>query len=192
MYRRGLDMGNEFKVKGANLILGPVCGPLGRSPYGGRNWEGFSNDPYLAGIAVEQTVLGIQDAGVQATTKHYIGNEQETRRLPQKVNGSTVEAVSSNIDDRTMHELYLWPFANAVHGGTASIMCSYQRLNGSYGCQNSKALNGLLKEELGFQGFVMSDWGATQSGVGAIESGLDMDMPVSFTTCLDPMFLLTL
>jgi beta-glucosidase len=88
-----------------------------------------------------------------------------------------------------MHELYLWPFANAVHAGTASIMCSYNRLNGSYGCQNSKTLNGLLKEELGFQGYVMSDWSATHSGVPAIEAGLDMNMSGGFSfTSPSPSF----
>jgi beta-glucosidase len=178
MYQRGLFMGQEFKGKGAHVALGPVAGPLGRSPYGGRNWEGFSPDPYLSGVALEETVTGMQTAGIQACTKHYIGYEQETQRNPSiATNGETIEAVSSNIDDRTMHEMYLWPFANAVHAGTASIMCSYNRLNGSYGCQNSKTLNGLLKEELGFQGYVMSDWSATHSGVPAIEAGLDMDMP---------------
>ncbi|OCL12415.1 glycoside hydrolase family 3 protein [Glonium stellatum] len=178
MYQRGLFMGQEFKGKGAHVALGPVAGPLGRSPYGGRNWEGFSPDPYLSGVALEETITGMQTAGIQACTKHYIGNEQETQRNPSTAtNGETIEAVSSNIDDRTMHEMYLWPFANAVHAGTASIMCSYNRLNGSYGCQNSKSLNGLLKEELGFQGYVMSDWSATHSGVPAIEAGLDMNMP---------------
>lgn len=81
----------------------------------------------------------------------------------------TIEAVSSNIDDRTMHELYLWPFANAVRSGAASMMCSYQRINGSYGCQNSKTQNDLLKDELGFQGYVsirthLSREGLTMSG----------------------------
>ncbi|KAF2501967.1 beta-glucosidase 1 [Lophium mytilinum] len=185
MYQRGLFMGEEFRGKGAHVILGPVAGPLGRSPYGGRNWEGFSPDPYLTGVGMEQTVTGMQAAGVQACSKHYIGNEQETQRNPSvSVENKTIEAVSSNVDDQTMHELYLWPFANAVHAGTASIMCSYNRINGSYGCQNSKTLNGLLKEELGFQGYVMSDWSATHSGVPAIAAGLDMNMPggIAFTS----------
>ena len=73
---------------------------------------------------------------------------------------------------QTMHETYLWPFANAIRAGTASIMCSYQRLNGSYSCQNSKTLNGLLKNELGFQGYVVSDWLAVHAGVASIEAGL--------------------
>ncbi|KIW09309.1 uncharacterized protein PV09_00224 [Verruconis gallopava] len=174
---RGQDMGEEFRGKGSHIALGPVCGPLGRSPFSGRNWEGFSPDPYLTGVAVEETILGIQSAGVQATVKHFIGNEQETQRNPSIVDGVMIDAVSSNIDDKTMHELYLWPFANAVHSGVSSVMCSYNRLNESYSCQNSKVLNGLLKDELDFQGYVMSDWSATHTGLAAIEAGLDMNIP---------------
>ncbi|KAH7037268.1 beta-glucosidase [Microdochium trichocladiopsis] len=182
LYERGYAMGREFRAKGAHVALSPVAGPLGRSAYSGRNWEGFAADPYLTGVAMEETIMGHQDAGVQATPKHFIGNEQETMRNPlYDVNGTvgavTFEAISSNIDDRTMHELYLWPFANAVKAGAASFMCSYQRLNGSYACENSKAQNGLLKGELGFQGYIMSDWGGTHSGVASIEGGLDMNMP---------------
>ncbi|KAK9326806.1 glycosyl hydrolase family 3 N terminal domain-containing protein [Lipomyces starkeyi] len=178
IYSRGLYLGAEFKAKGAHVALGPVAGPLGRSGYGGRGWEGFSPDPYLTGIAMEQTISAMQRSGVQATAKHFIGNEQETQRNPTiSQNNDTIEAVSSNIDDRTMHELYMWPFANAVRAGVASVMCSYNRLNSSYSCQNSKALNGLLKEELGFQGYVMSDWGAVHAGVASVKAGLDMNMP---------------
>jgi beta-glucosidase len=128
---------------------------------------------------MEETINGMQEAGVQATAKHFIANEQETQRNPSYDSDGKIlqEALSSNLDDRTMHELYLWPFANAVRAKVASVMCSYQRVNGSYGCQSSKVLNGLLKTELGFQGYVMSDWGATHSGVPAIEAGLDMNMP---------------
>ncbi|THC97329.1 hypothetical protein EYZ11_003163 [Aspergillus tanneri] len=108
---------------------------------------------------------------------HYILNEQETYRNPQKLNGLDIAAISSNIDDKTMHELYLWPFQDAVRAGTASIMCSYQRINNSYGCQNSKTLNGLLKTELGFQGYVISDWGAQHAGIATANAGLDMAMP---------------
>ncbi|KZM24871.1 Beta-glucosidase [Ascochyta rabiei] len=182
MHERGFAMGQEFKAKGAHIALSPVAGPLGRSAYAGRNWEGFAADPYLSGIAMEETIIGHQDAGVQATAKHWIGNEQETARYPVFTkNGTTTDtdtaAVSSNIDDRTIHEIYMWPFANAVKAKAASFMCSYQRINGSYSCQNSKSLNGLLKTELGFQGYVMSDWGAVHSGMASIEAGLDMNMP---------------
>ena len=157
----------------------PVAGPLGRSAYAGRNWEGFSPDPYLTGVAMEQTISGLQSNGLQACAKHWVAYEQETQRNPTYAeNGSVIqESVSSNLDDRTMHELYMWPFANAVRAGVASVMCSYNRINGSYACENSKSLNGLLKEELGFQGYIMSDWGGTHSGMASIESGLDMDMP---------------
>jgi len=159
MYLRGLYMGAEFKGKGSHIALGPVVGPLGRTAYGGRNWEGFSPDPYLTGVAVGETITGMQQGGVQACLKHYIGNEQETQRNPSlSPDNVTIESFSANIDDRTMHELYLWPFANGVKAGVSSIMCSYNRLNGSYACQNSKSQNGLLKEELGFQGYIMSDW----------------------------------
>ncbi|RAR15467.1 glycoside hydrolase family 3 protein [Stemphylium lycopersici] len=178
--QRALFMGKEFRAKGAHVLLGPVAGPLGRSPFGGRNWEGFSPDAYLSGELVAVTVEGIQSAGVQAATKHFIANEQEIQRNPTlSVNGTTIEAISSNVDDKTMHETYLWPFANAVRAGTAAVMCSYQRINGSYGCQNSKAQNGLLKEELAFQGLVMSDWYATHAGVPSANAGLDMNMPGS-------------
>ncbi|KAJ4048995.1 hypothetical protein NW756_006208 [Fusarium oxysporum] len=122
---------------------------------------------------------GAHDAGVQAVAKHWLANEQETARNPIYRPDGTVqfEALSSNLDDRTTHELYMWPFANAVHANAAAVMCSYQRINGSYACQNSKILNGLMKKELGFQGYIMSDWYAVHSGVASVEAGLDMDMP---------------
>ena len=85
LYERGLLMGKEFRAKGAHVALSPVAGPLGRSAYSGRNWEGFSPDPYLTGISMYQTITGHQDAGVQATAKHFIGNEQETQRNPSKL-----------------------------------------------------------------------------------------------------------
>ncbi len=171
-YLRGYDMGSEQRDKGVDVQLGPVVGPIGRAPEGGRNWEGFSPDPYLSGIAVAETIKGMQNAGIMACTKHYILNEQEHYRQP-----SDIPASSSNLDDRTMHELYLWPFADAVKAGTASVMCSYQQINNSYGCQNSYTLNRLLKNELGFQGFVMSDWSAQHSGVSSALAGLDQTMP---------------
>lgn len=159
----------------------PVAGPLGRSAYAGRNWEGFSPDPYLTGVAMEETIEGVQANGVQACAKHWVAYEQETQRNPnfRDTLGLDIiqESVSSNLDDRTMHELYMWPFANAVRAGVASVMCSYNRVNGTYACENSKMTNGLLKEELGFQGYVMSDWGGTHSGMSSIEGGLDMNMP---------------
>ncbi|KAJ8129033.1 hypothetical protein O1611_g4598 [Lasiodiplodia mahajangana] len=173
---RAESMGLEFRVKGANIALGPVVGPLGRVVRGGRNWEGFSVDPYLCGALAAQTVEGIQSQGVITSTKHFIGNEQESYRNPTQGN---VESVSANIDDKTMHELYLWPFQDAVHAGTGNVMCSYNRVNNSYGCANSKTQNGLLKTELGFQGAVTSDWGALHAGVATSLAGMDMVMPNS-------------
>ncbi|RFU35240.1 hypothetical protein B7463_g1164, partial [Scytalidium lignicola] len=176
-YNRGLHMGGEFRTKGVNVALGPVVGPLGRVATGGRNWEGFSNDPYLCGAFAAETVHGIQQTGVITSTKHFIGNEQETNRNPSNSGDLSIESVSSNIDDRTMHELYLWPFQDAVHAGSGNIMCSYNRVNNSHGCGNSKTLNGLLKTELGFNGFVVSDWGAQHAGVATALAGLDVAMP---------------
>lgn len=98
---RGVHMGSEFRGKGSHVALGPVVGPLGRSPFGGRNWEGFSPDSYLSGALVENTIKGMQSTGVQACVKHFILNEQETQRNPSvSENGVTVEAVSSNVDDK--------------------------------------------------------------------------------------------
>ncbi|KAJ6440504.1 glycosyl hydrolase [Purpureocillium lavendulum] len=174
-FLRGSAMGGEFRRKGVNVLLGPVVGPAWRVVRGGRNWEGFSVDPYLSGSLVYQSILSIQEQGVQTSVKHYIANEQETYRTPS--GGGDKEAVSSNVDDKTMHEVYLWPFQDAVKAGTGNVMCSYQRINNSYGCANSKTLNGLLKTELGFQGFVVSDWGAQHTGVAAALAGMDMAMP---------------
>ncbi|KAK7521118.1 beta-glucosidase [Phyllosticta citriasiana] len=179
-YDRGYGMGEETRDKGIDVLLGPVVGPLGRSPAGGRNWEGFSPDPYLSGVAVAESVKGVQDAGVIACTKHYILNEQEHFRQGPESRGfgfNITDSLSSNVDDKTLHELYLWPFADAVRAGTGSIMCSYNQINNTYGCENSALLNGILKGELGFQGFVVSDWGAQHSGVFSAFAGLDMTMP---------------
>ncbi|KAK4198801.1 family 3 putative glycoside hydrolase [Triangularia verruculosa] len=164
---RGEAMGEEFRGKGIDVQLGPVAGALGRTPQGGRNWEGFSPDPYLTGVAIAETIKGIQSRGVIACAKHYILNEQEHFR------GS----IDVRIDDRTMHELYLWPFADAVRAGVGSVMCSYNKVNGTYACENEWAVNYLLKNELGFRGFVMSDWGAQHTTLGSALSGLDMSMP---------------
>ncbi|KAM0333268.1 hypothetical protein ACHAQA_001929 [Verticillium albo-atrum] len=171
---RARAMGGEFRTKGINVLLGPSVGPVGRVVRGGRNWESFSVDPYLAGALTGETIRGVQGAGVITSTKHFIANEQETHRMQKMPR----EAVSSNVDDKTMHELYLWPFYDAVKAGTGNVMCSYQRINNSYGCQNSKAMNGLLKDELGFQGWVVSDWDAQHAGVSAALAGMDVAMPV--------------
>ncbi|KAL3446288.1 putative beta-glucosidase G [Aspergillus insuetus] len=175
IYQRADLMGSEFHSKGINIAMSPVVGPMGRNPLGGRNWEGFGIDPYLAGVAMELSVRGLQKHGVQSVGKHFVGNEQETQRFPSQNGNITIEALSSNIDDRTLHELYVWPFAQAIQAGISWVI--YNRLNQTYACENSKALNGILKGELGFQGPVISDWLATHSGVGSANSGLDLTMP---------------
>jgi beta-glucosidase len=105
--------------------------------------------------------------------QHFLFNEQEYRRLPSALG----ESISSNVDDLTLHELYAWPFMNALKAGSGAVMCSYQRANNSYSCQNSKLLNGILKTELGFEGFVVSDWGGQQTGIASANAGLDIVMP---------------
>ena len=127
MYQRGKAHGQEARLKGVNVLLGPAMGPLGRMPAGGRNWEGFGSDPVLQGIAAAQTIKGIQDAGVIATAKHYLLNEQEHFR--QAWEWALPNAISSNIDDRTLHEIYAWPFAESVKAGVGSVMCSYNQVS---------------------------------------------------------------
>jgi beta-glucosidase len=175
MYKRGSAHGLEARLKGVNVLLGPCVGPLGRMPAGGRNWEGFGSDPYLQGVAAAETIKGIQDQHVIATIKHFIGNEQEHFRQARE--SGLVNALSSNIDDRTLHEIYGWPFQDSVKAGVGSLMCSYQMLNNSYACSNSKLLNGILKDEYGFQGFVQSDWLAQRAGMASALAGLDVTMP---------------
>ncbi|WWD17832.1 hypothetical protein CI109_102275 [Kwoniella shandongensis] len=166
MYARGYAMGKEFRGKGVNVALGPMTN-MARVAAGGRNFEGFGADPYLSGWATELTIRGMQDAGVQACVKHYVGNEQERNRSTS----------SSDIDDRTMREIYTHPFLRAVQADVASVMCSYNLVNGSWACQNAEILNGILKTDFGFRGYVMSDWSAQHSGVVSANNGLDMTMP---------------
>lgn len=175
MRRRGFALGQEARLKGVNIILGPSMGPIGMMPAGGRNWEAFGSDPVLQGVAAAETIRGIQQNGVMATAKHFIGNEQEHFR--QSFEWGIPTALSSNIDDRALHEVFAWPFAESIRADVASIMCSYQMVNNSYACENSKLINGVLKDELGFQGFVQSDWLAQRSGVHSAIGGLDMSMP---------------
>jgi beta-glucosidase len=182
-YKRGVAIGKEFQGKGVHFALGPMMN-IDRNARHGRNWEGFGSDPYLSGENAFAYVQGLQDQGVVATAKHYICNEQETHR-----NGETIgikspseisnldASYSAYLDDKTMHEIYLWPFASSVAAGLGSIMCSYNQVNGTQACQNNKTLNGLLKGELEFPGNVMSDWYATHSSVPSVLGGLDIDMP---------------
>ncbi|KAJ2902523.1 glycoside hydrolase 3 [Zalerion maritima] len=167
--QRGQYMAEEARGVGVHVLLGPVAGALGKTPQGGRNWEGFGVDPYLAGICMKETIEAMQTVGIQATAKHYLLNEQELNR----------ETMSSNPDDRTLHELYLWPFIDAVHADVASVMCSYNKIDGAWACESEELMTTILKEELGFKGYVMSDWNAQHTGQNSANAGLDMTMPGS-------------
>ncbi|KAF9480035.1 beta-glucosidase [Pholiota conissans] len=169
MRQRGVAMGAEFRGKGVHVALGPMMN-LARAPAAGRNWEGFGGDPYLSGEGAYETIMGVQSNGVQATAKHYINNEQEHFR----------DTSSSNVDDRSQHELYALPFLRSVQANVASVMCSYNQINSSFACENDKTLNGILKGEFGFPGYVMSDWAATHSTL-SVNKGLDMTMPGDVT-----------
>ncbi|EJD46362.1 beta-glucosidase [Auricularia subglabra TFB-10046 SS5] len=165
MRARGVAMGAEFRGKGVHVQLGPMMN-LARVPAAGRNWEGSGPDPFLTGEASYETIIGIQSQGVQACAKHFINNEQEWARTTS----------SSIVDDRTERELYGHPFLRSVQAGVASVMCSYNQINGTYACEHPELLQGLLKREYGFRGYVMSDWQATMSTQSA-RDGLDMTMP---------------
>lgn len=169
MRARGLAMGQEHRMKGVNVALGPMMN-MGRIAQGGRNWEGFGADPFLSGEAAYETILGLQAGGVQATAKHYINNEQEWKRTQE----------SSNVDDRTQHEIYAHPFMRSVMAGVSSVMCSYNLVNDTYACNNNKTLNDIMKREFGFQGFIQSDWSATMDTLGVV-AGLDLTMPGDIT-----------
>ncbi|KAF8856844.1 glycoside hydrolase [Acephala macrosclerotiorum] len=160
MYAYGKALGEEYYGKGVNIALRPVGGPLGRLARAGRNWEGPGPDPYVTGVQMEELVKAFP---VQRTRICRLLNEL----------GESI----SNVDDLTLHELYAWPFMNALRAGKGAVMCSYQRTNNSYACENSKLLNGILKTEFGFEGFVVSDWQAQQSGISTANAGLDIVMP---------------
>ncbi|KAI6831235.1 putative glycosyl hydrolase [Hortaea werneckii] len=178
-YERGLYMGGEFRNKGVDTALSVCVGPVGRVATGGRNWEAFGADPYLQGQLGSQMVSGMQ-LSVTADVKHFLGNEQELFRNPvTNKNNVTIPAFDSIITDHDIHELYMWPFQDAVHAGAGSVMGAYQQVNGEYSCESSDLLNDLLKDELNFPGFVVSDWGAQYTGWPSAASGLDVAMPNS-------------
>jgi beta-glucosidase len=124
MYARGVALGEEARGKGVNVQMGPVVGPIGRKPKSGRIWEGFGADPSLQGIGATYTIQGMQSVGVIATLKHFILNEQEMYRMTDPVQ----VGYSSDIDDRTLHEIYLWPFAEGVRAGVGSVMAAYNHV----------------------------------------------------------------
>ena len=163
----GQALAKEAVAKGVNVMLGPGAN-IARTPLNGRNFEYVGEDPYLAGEAAAAVTQGIQTEPVVATVKHFALNDQETLR----------NLVSSDASERTMQEIHLPAFEAAVkQGGAGSVMCAYNRVNGTYACENPYLQQTVLKKQWGFGGWVMSDWGATHSTVQTANGGMDMEMP---------------
>ncbi|NML21239.1 hypothetical protein HHL16_10170 [Pseudoflavitalea sp. G-6-1-2] len=167
VYQLGKQLGRDSKARGVHVLLAPGVNIL-RAPMGGRNFEYFSEDPYLNSRVAVAYVKGLQDEKVVATVKHYAANNQEWDR----------HNTSSDIDERTLHEIYLPVYKATVQEAKAgSIMTSYNPVNGVHASQNDVLNNKILKQKWGFDGFVMSDWSSTYDGVAAANGGLDLEMP---------------
>ena len=167
VYQLGQALGRETKAQGRNVLLGP-CVNIHRDPHAGRNFESFGEDPFLSGQMAMAYVKGVQSEKVVATTKHFVANNQEFER-------NSIDAI---VDERVLREIYLPAFRAAVEaGGTWAIMSAYNRINGHYASSHTDLLTDILKDEWGFQGFVMSDWGAVHSVVPTMYAGLDIEMP---------------
>ncbi len=165
--RYGKVVGGEQAGKGNNVALTPTINIL-RVPQWGRSFETLSEDPFLTGRMAVAHIKGIQSEGVIATAKHFVANNQETERT----------SVDAKISERALREVYLPAFRAAVEDAqVGAVMCAYNRINGPYACEQPWTLTTVLKDEWGFQGFVMSDWFATHSTVAAANAGLDMEMP---------------
>lgn len=165
----GEALGNECQAEGVSTILGPAVN-IKRSPLCGRNFEYLSEDPVLATEMAGSLIKGIQSKNVGTSIKHFLANNQETRRMSS----------SSEVDERTLREIYLAAFEGAVVKQKPwTVMCSYNKINGVYAAQNKKYLTDILRDEWGFDGYVMSDWGAVNDRVPDLEAGLDLEMPSS-------------
>jgi len=163
----GQALGEEALALNVGVVLGPGAN-MKRSPLCGRNFEYFSEDPYLAGELTVSLIEGIQSQGVGTSLKHFAANNQECERF----------SVNAVVDERTLREIYLPAFEKAVTQAKPwTVMCAYNRLNGRYGSENHWLLTEVLKGEWGFEGFVVSDWGAVHNRVAALKAGLDLEMP---------------
>jgi beta-glucosidase len=163
----GQALGDETHAMDCDILLGP-CVNIVRQPLGGRNFETYSEDPFLAGKTAVAWIKGLQSRGVGASLKHYAVNNYEIER----------SRASSNLDERTLREIYLPHFEMAVREAQPwTVMCSYNRVNGVYASQNDTLLNRILKDEWGFEGAVISDWGANHTIFESIQGGLDLEMP---------------
>jgi beta-glucosidase len=162
----GTVLGDELKAKGAHILLAPTVN-IHRTPIAGRNFECFSEDPFLSGVLAAAYIRGIQSKGVGACIKHFVANDQEYERF----------SISAEVDERTLREIYLEPFRIAIRDANPwAVMSAYNRINGVYACENNHTLLEILKGEWKYEGIVMSDWfGTYDRDVPA--GGLDLEMP---------------
>src|SRR6516225_3137014 len=169
MRRVGVALAEECQANDVQILLGPGIN-LKRSPLGGRNFEYLSEDPVLAGKIAAAYIQGVQSQGVGTSLKHYAANNQEFERM----------VTSSNLDERTLRELYLPAFEIAVREAQPwSVMAAYNPVNHVYATENSWLLRDILRTQWGFEGFVVSDWGAVHDGVAGVNAGLSLEMPGS-------------
>lgn len=167
IHELGEALAEECVALNVDVLLGPGVN-MKRSPLGGRNFEYFSEDPYLAGEMAVSIINGIQSRGVGTSLKHYAANNQEFQRF----------SISADVDERTLHEIYLPAFEKAVKKAKPwTVMCSYNKVNGIFASEHHYLLTDILKNEWGFEGFVVSDWGAVRDRVAALNGGLDLEMP---------------
>ena len=162
----GNVLADELEAKGAHILLAPTVN-IHRTPIAGRNFECYSEDPFLSGMIASAYIKGIQDKGKGACIKHFVANDQEFERF----------SISSEVDERTLREIYLEPFRIAIRNSDPwAVMSAYNRVNGVYACENDHTLNDILKGEWGYKGIVMSDWFGTYDK-NVPNSGLDIEMP---------------
>jgi beta-glucosidase len=167
LQRMGEAMAEEAIALNVDILLGPGVN-MKRSPLGGRNFEYFSEDPYLAGEMAVALINGIQSKGVGTSIKHYAANNQEFERF----------TISAEVDERTLREIYLPAFEAAVKRARPwTVMCAYNKVNGTFASEHRHLLTEILKEEWGFEGVVVSDWGAVRDRVKSLAGGLDLQMP---------------
>ena len=163
----GAALAEEAIALHVDVVLGPGAN-MKRSPLGGRNFEYFSEDPYLAGELAVNFIKGVQSKGVGTSLKHYAANNQEFQRF----------SISAEVDERTLREIYLPAFEKAVKEAQPwTVMCSYNKVNGVFASEHHTLLTRILKDEWGFQGLVVSDWGAVRDRVAALRGGVDWEMP---------------
>ena len=163
--RFGQVIGREGRARNQDVLLSPMVNIV-RVPLAGRNFETFGEDPLLAGRMVAEEIRGIEGEGLIATVKHYAANNFEHERM----------SVSADIDERTLQEIYLPGFEAAVDAGVGAAMCAYNKVNGTYACENENLLTDVLRDQFGFEGWVMTDWFARHS-LDALAAGLDQEMP---------------